>query len=605
MAQSKPVAETPPRQTDLGARIDRYRQLIEKVVREVGEHPQCELKHSCSLANLAQKIELVKDIQSIATSRIETEKFLIIGADEPTRSFVPVKNIEEFDDATICQLLAKYLNPVPDFELFRLETSDGSLCVVFVFPRQRTRRILAKVTVPDDSGDLKPKLLLREGDLWTKGASTGKRLATPDDWDEIYEEIVEAEAEERAKTRTAHFLEQALAHERLRASLGVSPLPAYVTDEEFRALLEQLCTTQDTRRFRLLLEGLRDDLVEGWHIIGGYDEASVGLTASVDSFQSLKEQIADHKKNVFLPAIKRLTSAGLLVVKNDGPKSFLESVTDLLKETFESCHRLKMLRHLADVERVSANYFRNSGQKPREHLGHTVPALESLIALHLIGAYVCKRRQFQYLSALFRADVHRSGQNFLERPKKQPMAFGPLSSEWGEPEGLRHRGGRINLCASRVEAESAYLKLFGSRTVAIETLCQYEFCLEFNSYLSVKNDVTADSTAYVEKQYPDLNFNFRACLIAFPFEPFMNLALGVYKEIRQRKRDLLKLILFDEALAGFLATEGGDRIFTNFLKGLVHDQTELFLQLNRFPPDITWPKELGEGGLAASGLGLT
>ena len=108
---------------------------------------------------------------------------------------------------------------MPDFELFCMETSEGHPFVLFVFSKQKSRRILARVTVEDES-DRKPRLLLRKGDLWTKGASTGKRLATPEDWDEIYEDLIETEVEERTRRRTAHVIDQALAHDKLRTGYG-------------------------------------------------------------------------------------------------------------------------------------------------------------------------------------------------------------------------------------------------------------------------------------------------------------------------------------------------------------------------------------------------
>src|ERR1700723_223159 len=174
---------------DLTERVAQYRELIQKIVREVGEHPLCEMKRSCSLGNLNEKIEFVKDIQSIATSRIQSEKFLVVGADEKTRTFKAVENLGDFDDANVRQVLDKYLTPVPDFEILRLTTSDGCPFVLIVIPKQKQRRILAKVTV-DDPTETKPRTLLREGDLWTKGGSTGKRLAKPEDWGEMYEERV-------------------------------------------------------------------------------------------------------------------------------------------------------------------------------------------------------------------------------------------------------------------------------------------------------------------------------------------------------------------------------------------------------------------------------
>ena len=270
-------------------RAAKYRQEIDRVVREVGEHPLYELKRSCSFTILKDRIEFVKDFQSIASSRMEIEKFLVVGADDTAHSFCPVQNVNEFDEAPVRQLLEKYLSPVPEFEVFHLTSSDGHPFVLFVIPKQKRRRILARVTV-EDTSEMKPRVLLREGDLWTKGASTGKRLARPEDWDEIYEEVIEAEAEQRTRQRTAHSLNLALAREKVRVS--VHSLPSYFTDDEFQALMEELCSTENGSKFKLFLERLRDDAVEAWHDIGAYD-----LPPSVLQ----KEKIEEHIKNIFAP----------------------------------------------------------------------------------------------------------------------------------------------------------------------------------------------------------------------------------------------------------------------------------------------------------------
>jgi BMFP domain-containing protein YqiC len=418
MAQSQEPESENRATTSLPERATEYRLEVEKVVREVGEHPLYELKRSCSFRNLADKIEFVKDIQSIATSRIPAEKFLVIGADAATKTFQAVQNLNEFDEAAIRQLLDKYLSPVPDFELFQMTSSDGCPFVLFVIPKQKRRRILAKVTVEDSSAS-NPKVLLREGDLWTKGASTGKRLAKTEDWDEIYEEVIETEAERRTRQRTAHALELATAREKVRPSFGQSSLPSFFTDEEFQALLEDLCSAEDKARFNVLLERLRDDLVEGWHEVGAYEESSALLANAAASLSALRERTREHIKNVFRPAMHWLTLSGIYVVKNTGPTAFLDSVADLLKEVFDTSHQLLMVRSMVPYGATS---------DIEEHVSHTVPALESLVSLWLIGAYLAKRNRFQYLRSLFRPDVYRAGQRSGEREKKTLMAF--LAARW-------------------------------------------------------------------------------------------------------------------------------------------------------------------------------
>jgi hypothetical protein len=583
MAQSLQPENENTSTSSLTERTTGYKQEAEKVVREVGEHPLYELKRSCSFRNLAEKIEFVKDIQSIATSRIQTEKFLVIGADAATKTFHAVQNLNEFDEASIRQLLDRYLSPVPEFELFQMTSSDGCPFVFFVIPKQKRRRILAKVTV-EDSTDSKPKVLLREGDLWTKGASTGKRLAKPEDWDEIYEEVIETETERRTRQRTAHALEMATAREKVRPSYGQSSLPSFFTDEEFQALMEDLCSAQDGARFNVLVERLRDDLVEGWHAIGAYEESPAVLLNPIESIPRLRERIREHIKNVFRPAMHWLTLVGIYVVKNSGPIVFLDAVADSLKEVFDTSHQLLMARSLTPYGATSPT--------TDEHMSHTVPALESLVSLYLIGAYLTRRSRFQYLRSLFRSDVYRAGHRTGEQEKKTLMVFWPLGQGCGEPDELRYRAGRINYCAKRIAADSSYLRLFGSVTAATGALCQYELCVELNSHVATPSDDTQESSAYVAKMYPGMDFYFWPSLIAFPLGHIHGLALTLFSEIKKAKSELLKLILFDPALAGFFTRPGADMVFARFLGGLASDQAHLYMETGRFPPMQFWPKEL-------------
>lgn|SRR6266404_1620254 len=586
MAQpSQPEENTSP-PIDLADRVARYRQEVERVVREVGEHPQFEMKRSCSLSNLSEKIEFVKDIQSIATSIIETEKYLVIGADEKTKTFCTVTNSDEFDDASIRQILEKYLSPIPLFHVFRLQSSDSCVFILFVIPRQPRRRILAKVTVAaDDPKDLKPKLLLREGDLWTKGSSSGKRLAKSEDWDSIYEEVIEAEAEQRARVRTAHSIELAVAREKLRP-YGHSSLPSVFTDDEFQALMEDVCASKDDARFKVVSERLRDDTVESWHSIDAYEGLfHTDLLASAGAgLPQAQRNVRNHIKNVLRPGVRWLTLAGIYTVKYGGPVAFLDTVSDLLSEVFETTHRLRTPREIVPQGQTSRSI--------EEHISHTVPALESLTALHLIGAYIAKRRRFEYLRSVFRGEAFSTGWQGQDW-KKRPIAFWPLDMDiaHGEPAELRSWGGRLNFCSSRVRTDVAYRKLLGSETATIEALCQYEFCLELNSFIAMPN-LSPETAAYVTQLYPHLNFVFHADLISFSLQPLSDLASGIFNEVKQAKPKLLKQILFDSTLAVQMTKPGADKIFGHFLDDLSRSHAQLYLAKHHFPPDSGWALDL-------------
>jgi hypothetical protein len=567
----------------LSERVGRYRQEVEKVVQDVGEHPLYELKRSCDFAKLADKIEFVKDVQSICTSRIESERYLVVGADDATHSFVGVDNLPDFDEVKIRQRLEKYLQPTPRFEVFNVKAPNGKDYVLFVFPRQTSRRILARETVDDSSG-MVPKLLLRKGDLWTKGDSTGKRLATSADWDEIYEEHIELETEKRTRQRTAHFLDQVTAQEKLGNRHGLESVPVASSDEEFKALIESLCVSGDRRRFGIVLERLRDDLVEGWHSIGAFGpENDPNLVSS--TLPERVSRVRDHKTNVFIPAIQRLVAAAIYVVKNAGPVDFVGMVMQLLDEIYESAGRLSNLLWLSPRGLMSAS--------STEHVSHTVPALESLIALHLIGAYIAKRRRFEYLRTLLRMVVRPVGVDG-GTPTAHPMAFWPLRSGWGEPQALRFRDGRIKVCAERVKGDPALIKTFGSETAATEALCEYEFLLELNSYLAVDTENTSETVAFMKKHYPNIDFSFWASLVAFPLENVAQLAMKLLAAVNERNVAVLKEVLFEEHLAPFLVKDGNE-IFLKLLRQLDNDRNRLLMELRRFHFGTSWPKEIAQG----------
>jgi hypothetical protein len=298
---------TPPAQESLSARAQRYRDEIDRVVRDVGEHPQYELKRAYDFSTLHQRIEFIKDIQSIATSHIDSAKFLVVD-------FVSVANLKDFDEARIRQQLERYLSPIPKFEVFELKSSDGVPLILFVIGRQPTRRILARVTI-DDPSDPKPQILLREGDLWTKGDSTGKRLARPEDWDAIYEERVEREAESRTRTRTDHVVQQAMAQERIRTMTGGSfTLPVLLSDQEFKLVAEEVCIGKDTARLGAILERLRDDLIEGWHQEKAYDGSL--FQADPRIIPEFRTRCLAYRDNVFRPAMGLATACTLCRAEN-------------------------------------------------------------------------------------------------------------------------------------------------------------------------------------------------------------------------------------------------------------------------------------------------
>lgn len=564
----------------LAERIEKYRKEVEAIVTQAGEHPLYELKREISFNSLEDKIEFVKDVQSICTSRIESERYLVVGVDSKTRSFYGVSSLEDFDEVKIRAQLAKYLEPTPDFEVFNLIASNNTDFILFVFSRQKTRRVLAKATVEDPTTR---KLLLREGDLWTKGDSTGKRLATARDWDDIYGETVEREAEERTRRRTAHYIDRVVAQQKLQTSYGLSTVPEYSNDEEFKSLIEALCANDDSRKFGLVLERLRDDLIEGWHTGGllGPTDLSSGPTLTLPEIQT---RAAKHIADVFRPAMQRLTAAGLYVVKAHGSVEFLDAVLALLEEIYTTTDQLSLLRLITPRGTRSKDHT--------AHASHTVPALEALIALQTLGAYVVKRRRFEYMRKLLRRCVRPAGMEGTATSLLKPLAFWPLVGGWGEPEALAHRRGRIDLCSERIAVDPAALTLFGSTPAAKKALCEYEFILELNSYLAFTDSVP-EIAAWAKKGYGDIDFRFWDSLIAHPLENVMGIASLVLSWLDHGKSDEIKKVLFDDSFA-LLFLNAGSKPFGAFLIELEKNRSALAFELRRFHFGSDWPQELRE-----------
>lgn len=498
----------------LAERAKRYCDETERVVRTIGEHPQFELKRALDLSNLRQRIEFVKDLQSIATSEIAFEKFLVIGADESTRQFVPVTNLQDFDEAKIRQQLERFLAPVPRFELFSLRTSEDVPFVLFVIGKQPTRRILARITV-DDPAEQKPRTLLREGDLWTKGTSTGKHLARPEDWDAIYQETVEREAESRTRTRTDHVVAQVIAQERLRAVSGsLLALPAHMTDEEFKLVTEEICAHNDARRLSILIERLRDDLVEGWHKHQAHREGL--FIESPDFLQEFRHNCRIYRDSVFHPAMQRLILLCIGIVKNRGSIELLDVGLELLRETYSMSDQLHALKDATP---------RNSRSRDIEdHLSHTTVALESLVAIYALGAYIVKRRRFEYFRPLLTKEVRPSGVDLDRQAKNCPIIMWPMLAIWGEPEALKYRAGRIDICTSKITHDATILNFFGDEDSARRALIELELLVEFNSFLAVETAFSPATVKYMQSKYPRTDFSFWPSLFAFDLHFIMGIA---------------------------------------------------------------------------------
>lgn len=69
-----------------------------------------------------------------------------------------------------------------------------------------------------------------------------------------------------------------------------------------------------------------------------------------------------------------------------------------------------------------------------DHLSHTAVALESLIAIYALGAYIVKRRRFEYLRLLLSKEVRPSGVDLERQTKVRPLSSCGLCTLYGESQ---------------------------------------------------------------------------------------------------------------------------------------------------------------------------
>ncbi|MDQ5827719.1 MAG: putative DNA binding domain-containing protein, partial [Chloroflexota bacterium] len=225
--------------------LDRARRIlvyVEEMIALVSEHPECELKREWRRDTPYHKAEFVKDFQSIANSSIpeDREKYIVVGADEPTRTITGCSHAD-YDEAGMRQLLETYLDPVPEFEILRLTSSEGQDFVIVRIPHQPNRPFVAKAAIRDNN-----KTYLEEGEIWVKPGgentgSTGKRRVRTRT--EVLSLIdIEPRVQQAVAARMEQLVPQIRLEERTRihGSTFSSISTFTATDEEFESYVEQL-----------------------------------------------------------------------------------------------------------------------------------------------------------------------------------------------------------------------------------------------------------------------------------------------------------------------------------------------------------------------------
>jgi hypothetical protein len=447
--------------TTLAERFEKYRTEVQQIVTRGLEHPRYELKRSATISReqLPDRLDFVKLIQGLANAHIAEERFIIIGADKKERKFYDIENAAEFDPAKVSQVLSKYLDPQPRFEVFNdVRANSGESYVLIVLSPDQPRPIVVVC-----EGSTEKRLHFRLGDIWIK-KNTNLQTATRADLNTMYEDSinrrVDEEAESRARRRFEHFRDEFGSVFAMQAA-PLAPTPELLvgTKPHLLKFVEITIATGNVLSFKMLLEMGRERLVDRWDL---HQVDGPGMPVDVETWIT---ELAQFYQDEFVPALESSVHLGMQIIKYDASPEWLSLVVEALIETFETCRRLDRLKSSV----ISAN---------SRALNFSRPAYEVYIGIRTLATYAFMRKRTKYLKEILPRFVRLLTQDNSAQAYV-PILFWPFSGRLEFPD---MRGGR-NLTLWNERIQSAWGSYFGTFEKFLNAASQLEFVLEFNSYV--------------------------------------------------------------------------------------------------------------------------
>ena len=554
----------------LAQRFDRYREEVQQIVSRGIEHPRYELKRCATVAreNLADRLDFVKLIQGVANAHINEERFIVIGADQKEKRFFNVENFNEFDPASLSQIVSKYLDPQPRFDVFNTYRTDtGESFVLIVFDPDQPRPV---VTTTEGTSDKRTHFRL--GDIWIK-KDTSLQLATRADLDSIYEDYirrrVDEEAETRARRRFDHF------RETFGTSLGSGSVDTVPSADllvgaqgRLARFTESAISTGNSTNIGMLLEMIRERIVERWDSLGS------GSPGEVRAAASWLTKRAEIYRDEFVPSLDSTIDLGLQLVKYNVSSELFDLVIRGLIEAFEACRTLDQSK--------SSEFATKDDTVPFAR-----PAYDVYVGFRALATYAVLRNRFRFLRSLLPHYVR-----FVTPEGRSstyvPLLFWPFSGIAGLPD---MRPGR-NEALWNAHIHGAWGRYFGNFDKFLTAASQLEFILELNSYVV---GLDAPEIKQFQQTIANKNLSYLPDFWANRLDPVVLMAERIYDILVTGgefpsdfavEKMAFDLVLKGKDLEARLLFLGG------FLVHLKSWQAEAAMQQRRFPFMFSWEGRL-------------
>lgn len=361
--------------------------ILDLLQEEFGEYSYLEVKEQVSWVTLEKKAEFIRDIQSLCNSLAsEPSRYLVIGYNKHKKTFKDVENYQKFDDGKLVSMLSAYFEPEITFRTHAFTNNEGGNFVVMEFP---TNKLSSPHIIKKEIKQQGKEPILNIGEIWIKGGGIGgsssKRRATRSDLYEMFDLYIERQIEKRTQLRVTEAMKTkqvgVIARELLLPeNFDISLI--YKEDEVFLNIVKQIILGEKSTFLRELIESLRQNILGSWKKIK-YN------AVKPEDLEKLFDLANDVKNNQIQPSMRKLTLLGIQLVKTRSYPSIFESLLQILAEFYSYGYKSEYgIRSIQNIK------------YPNENLSFSLPALESMSAFNLLGAYASKVNNSSYLSKI-------------------------------------------------------------------------------------------------------------------------------------------------------------------------------------------------------------